>query len=183
MQPIVLHFLISCQDTPLLDCLWHIFHRSFLKLRLHTNKRRPCSSTLSGHPSSSYLSPFVKTCQVSCSFRRTTFGLVKHSMQARSCHILPHTSHTTNFVQTTGPSLDIFGWRFRFGKDGNVSGRLSASGCPWRGSKILPFCWFRSESNKSWEIAIWCSMLSVSDVDVYVVHWCSSHRKQDHRKL
>ena len=53
MQTIVLHFLISCLDTPLLDCLWHIFHRSFLKLRLHTNKRRPCSSTLSGHPSSS----------------------------------------------------------------------------------------------------------------------------------
>ena len=54
MQTSVLHFLISCLDTPLLDCLWHIFHRSFLKLRLHTNKRRSCSSTLSGHPSSSF---------------------------------------------------------------------------------------------------------------------------------
>ena len=52
MQTIVLHFSLFCLATPLLDCLFHIL---FVKLCLHTNKRRPCSSTLSGHPSSSYI--------------------------------------------------------------------------------------------------------------------------------
>ena len=85
-----------------------------------------------------YICPFViETCQVSCSFRRTTFGLVKHSMQAwsarsiiscdschtcvTSCHThpthIPHTSHTHPALP---PVLlkdwTLFGhlWVFRF---------------------------------------------------------------------
>ena len=39
-----LALLLFCLNTPLLFLIWC----------LHTNKRRPCSSTLSGHPSSSF---------------------------------------------------------------------------------------------------------------------------------
>ena len=60
-----LALLLFCLDTPLLDCLYHIFNILFVILCLHTNKRRPCSSTLSGHPLSSFLFFEMDICVVS----------------------------------------------------------------------------------------------------------------------
>ena len=57
MQTIVLHFcyfvLILLFSTAYNTSLIYCFSM-FLIWCLHTNKRRPCSSTLSGHPSSSF---------------------------------------------------------------------------------------------------------------------------------
>ena len=65
-----LALLLFCVNIPLLDCLEHIVNILFLIWCLHTNKRRPCSSTLSGHPSSSLVlddQEGLECCHLFCS--------------------------------------------------------------------------------------------------------------------
>ena len=73
--------VLYCLDTPLLVCLKHSFNilYCFVIWCLHTNKRRPCSSTLSGHPSSS--------CCVGCGAGSGTpccFWLLRRSLRLRA---------------------------------------------------------------------------------------------------
>ena len=66
-----LALLLFCLNTPLLFLIWC----------LHTNKRRPCSSTLSGHPSSSF---FGKIWRKSGFFLRENLGETMFFSSAKS---------------------------------------------------------------------------------------------------
>ena len=99
----------------------------FVKLCLHTNKRRPCSSTLSGHPSSSSKTASVKGLQ---SFQK---GFTKKSALSRSFKVAA--------METAARQLAAMGPRWVLVKGGN-----RISGVDPRAEVLA---WFLKSSNDS----------------------------------